>query len=49
MGSGGPIGIMQIKRVAQSCQLGNKAEFVLGTHQLMNHQTMFIGKNMFRF
>ena len=28
-GSGGHLGFMQITRVAQSCHLGNKAEFVL--------------------
>jgi len=31
MGSGGHLGVMQITRVAQSCYLGNKAEFVIGT------------------
>ena len=31
MGSGGNLGVMQITRVAQSCYLGNKAEFVIGT------------------
>jgi len=30
MASGGHLGFMQIIRVAQGCQLGNKAEFVLG-------------------
>ena len=46
MGSGGHLGFMQITRVAQSCQFGNKAEFVLGPHYIMNHQNKFIGKRM---
>jgi len=32
MGSGCHLGFMQITRVAQSCQIGNTAEFVLGPH-----------------
>jgi len=32
MGSGGHLGFMQIMKVVQSCQLGNKAEFDLGPH-----------------
>ena len=32
MGSGGRLGFMHSMRVGQSCQLGNKAEFVLGPH-----------------
>ena len=34
MGSGGHLGDMLITRVAQSCHLGNKAEFVLGPIRL---------------
>ena len=48
MGSGGHLGFMQIMRVAQSCHLGNKAEFVLGPHQITNHQKRFIGKRISR-
>jgi len=32
LGSDDHLGFMQITRVAQSCHLGNKAEFVLGRH-----------------
>jgi len=32
IGSGGHLGFMQMTRVAQSCHLGNKAEFVLEPH-----------------
>jgi len=38
MGSCGHLGFMQIARVAQSCHLGNTAEFVLGPHYITNHQ-----------
>ena len=33
---------MQIKKIAQGCRLGNKAEFVLGPHVRTNHQQKFI-------
>ena len=36
MGSDGHLGFMQITRVAQSCHLGNKAEFVLGPNYITN-------------
>jgi len=49
MHSGGHLGFMQITRVAQSCHLGNNANFVLGPHQITNHQNKFIGKNLSRF
>jgi len=32
MSSGGQLGFMQITRVAQSCNLGNKADFFLKPH-----------------
>jgi len=38
MGSGGHLGFMQLIRVAQSCQLGNKAEFDLEPNYITNHQ-----------
>jgi len=35
MGSGGHLGFIQFTRVAQSCHIGNNAEFVLGPHELI--------------
>ena len=32
MATGVHFGFMQIKKIAQGCRLGNKAEFVLGPH-----------------
>ena len=48
MGSGGRLVFMHITRVAQSCHLGNKVEFVLGPHQMTNRPKMFIGKRLSR-
>ena len=31
-------GFMQIKKIAQGCRLGNKAEFVPGPHMSANQQ-----------
>ena len=42
------LGFMQITRVAQSCHLANKAEFVLEPYQITNHQNKFIGKRISR-
>ena len=42
-------GFMQITRVAQSCHLGNNAEFVVGPHQITKHPKKFIGTNFSRF
>ena len=49
IGSDGHLGFMQITRVAQSCHLGNKAEFFLEPHYITNHLKMLIGKNFSRF
>jgi len=49
MGSVGHLGFMQIRRVAQSCYLGNKAEFVLGPHYITNYKTNSIEKNFYKF
>ncbi len=43
MSTGVHFGFMQIKKNAQSCRLGNKAEFVLGPHMNANQQKNFIG------
>ena len=36
MATGVNFGFMQIKKIAQGCHLGNKAEFVLGPHMSAN-------------
>ncbi len=38
MSTGVHFGCMQIKKIAQSCRLGNKAEFVLGRHMNATQQ-----------
>ena len=43
MATGIHFGFMQIKKIAQGCRLGNKAEFVLGPHVSTKHQKHFIG------
>ena len=43
MATGVHFGFMQIKKIAQGCRLGNKAEFVLGPHMSANQQKKFIG------
>ena len=43
MATGIHFGFMQIKKIAQGCRLGNKAEFVLGPHVSTNHQQNVIG------
>ena len=43
MATGIHFGFMQIKKIAQGCRLGNKAEFVLGPHMNANQQKNFIG------
>ena len=44
MDYGGHLGFIRITRVTQSFHLGNKAEFVLGPHEITNHQNKFIWK-----
>ena len=48
MAPGGHFGFMQISKIAQSCPLGNQAEFVLGPHGNTNQEKNFIGKNISR-
>ena len=43
MATGVHFGFMQIKKIAQGCRLGNKAEFVLRPHMSANRQKKFIG------
>ena len=43
MATGIHFGFMQIKKIAQSCRLGNQAEFVLGPRVNANQQKKFIG------
>ena len=43
------LGFMQIARVAQSCRLDNKAEFVQSHHESINPSKKFIGTKISRF
>ena len=45
---GGHFEFMQIRKIAQSCHSGNKAEYVLGTLGNMNQEKNFIGKTISR-
>ena len=43
------LGFMHIARVAQSCRLDNKAEFVQSHHESINPSKKFIGMRISRF
>ena len=43
------LGFMHIARVAQSCRLDNKAEFVQSHHESINPSKKFIGTRISRF
>ena len=43
------LGFMHIARVAQSCRLDNKAEFVQSHHESINLSKKFIGTRISRF
>ena len=49
MVTGGHLGFMQIRKVAQSCRLGNQFKFVIEPHANTNHSKNFIGKHILAF
>ena len=47
--TGGHLGYMQIKKVAQSCRFGNQIKFVIEPHANTNPSKNSIGKDISRF